>query len=33
MEKYQCLTCKRTAEVKEDEEKPICCGEPMKKVP
>jgi hypothetical protein len=32
MEKYECLTCKRTATVEDDEETPTCCGRPMKKI-
>ena len=32
-EKYKCLTCKRTATIKENEEIPECCGKPMKKMP
>ncbi|MBD3193851.1 MAG: hypothetical protein GF317_02270 [Candidatus Lokiarchaeota archaeon] len=32
-EKYECLTCKRTATIKEDDEIPYCCDEPMTKIP
>ncbi len=32
MEEYECLTCKRTATVEEDETPPTCCGKTMKKV-
>jgi hypothetical protein len=31
--KYECLTCKRTATIEEDEEVPSCCGKPMRKMP
>ncbi len=33
MDKYECLTCKRTATVEDDTEVPVCCGKKMKKIP
>ena len=29
---YECLSCKRTATVKESKKPPLCCGKPMRKV-
>ena len=33
MRAYQCLTCKRTATVTEEDDTPYCCGKKMSKVP
>jgi hypothetical protein len=33
MDKYECLTCKRTAIVEEDDDIPKCCGRKMKIIP
>jgi hypothetical protein len=33
MDKYECLTCKRTATVEDNEDVPECCGRKMKKLP
>ncbi len=32
-EEYECLTCKRTATIEEDEQMSKCCGKKMKKMP
>lgn len=31
--KYECLTCKRTATIDENEDIPKCCGKKMRKIP
>jgi len=31
MDQYECMTCRRTATIEEDEQPPICCGKPMNK--
>jgi hypothetical protein len=33
MDKYECLTCKRTETIDEGLEAPECCGKKMKKLP
>jgi len=33
MDKYECLTCKRTETVEEGAKTPECCGKKMKKLP
>lgn len=32
-EEYECLICKRTATIEENEQTPRCCGKKMKKMP
>jgi hypothetical protein len=31
MDQYECMTCRRSATIEEDEKTPLCCGKPMKK--
>jgi ribosomal protein L37AE/L43A len=31
-EKYECVSCHRTATVERIKEPPICCGKPMQKI-
>jgi len=34
MDEYECLTCRRTAIIEDENNKPTCCGKPMiKKIP
>jgi hypothetical protein len=33
MKKYECITCKRTATIEENDAVPECCGKPMKQMP
>jgi hypothetical protein len=33
METYECLSCKQTATIDENEQIPTCCGKPMHKIP
>jgi hypothetical protein len=30
---YECLSCKRIAVIETDENPPVCCGKPMRKIP
>lgn len=31
MEQYECMSCRRTASIDEDEKPPVCCGKAMNK--
>jgi hypothetical protein len=31
MDEYECISCKRTATIEDEEGKSECCGKPMKK--